>query len=255
VVNLQCPVSEAKRGNSVANPYVGYLTDMGRPVTPPTAEDGQVRARVLSHHLRHVLPDIKRGPAIDLACGRGEAMLALQSLGFDPVGGCEIGVEQLAASRLAGLRVSDEDAIAFAMRQPPQALITAFDLLEHLEEPDGLALLDAVYRSLSPGGWFVLQCPNAASPFFGSVQYGDPTHRSVIGPGTLTARLRKVGFGRIVMMESEPVPHGPVSLARALLWRGLHVAMRLYEAIETGNVNGGPYTRVLLAAAAKAAAP
>jgi SAM-dependent methyltransferase len=235
--------------------YVTYQTDMGRPVGAPTAEDGRARARVLRHHLRSVLPLMERGPAADIACGRGEAMLALRVLGFAPVIGCEIGAQQLRACREAGLQVVDEDAVTFAKRLPPQALVTALDIIEHLEEAEGEALLSAIQNGLRPGGWLVVQCPNPASPFFGSVQYGDPTHRAVIGPGSLLAKLRRAGFARVVILESEPVPHGPKSVVRALLWKGIRSGMRLYDAIETGSMNGGPYTRVLLAAAEKMAHP
>ncbi|MDP9149564.1 MAG: class I SAM-dependent methyltransferase [Myxococcota bacterium] len=236
----------------MAKDYVNtYLSDMGRELTAPTEDDGRLRARVLRHHLRQVLPRIARGPAADLGCGRGEAMLALRSLDFRPVVGCEIGAEQLRAGRGLGMEMSNEDAVSFVRRLPPQALVTAFDVIEHLEPAYAATLFGAVRENLRPGAWFVLQCPNAASPFFGSVQYADPTHRTVFGPGILSTELRKAGFGEVRVFESSPVPHGPVSFARALLWSGLRGALRAVEAVETGNLGGGPYTRVLLAAARK----
>ena len=236
----------------MAKDYVNsYLTDMGRELSPPTEDEGKLRARILQHHLREVLPRIARGPAADLGCGRGEAMLALRSLGFEPVVGCEIGAEQLRAGRALGMEMSEEDAVSFVQRLAPQALVTAFDVIEHLEPAYAGALFAAVRNNLRAGGWLVVQCPNAASPFFGSVQYADPTHRTVFGPGILSTELRKAGFADIQVFESSPVPHGFVSAARALLWMGVRGALRAVEAIETGGLGGGPYTRVLLVAARK----
>src|SRR5579883_2285562 len=48
-----------------------------------------------------------------VGCGRGETLSCLRAWGFAPVHGCDIGAEQVAAARAAGLDVAREDAVAY----------------------------------------------------------------------------------------------------------------------------------------------
>ena len=231
-----------------------YLTDMGRDIAPPSALDGALRKRVLEFHLRHLLPKISRGPALDVGCGRGEAMLAWKALGFAPVSGCEIGAEQIRAGRAAGMDIEEEDGLAFLRKSRDQALVTAFDVLEHLDAAVCDALLDAAFHALRAGGWLVVQFPNAASPFFGTVQYADPTHRTVLGAPVVAAKLRKIGFRDVRAFESGPVPHGVASRLRLAAWQGIRSVIKIFNVIETGSPGEGPHTRVCLVAAQRPSA-
>lgn len=223
-----------------------YLSDMGRSAAPPGPQDAALRRRVLGYYLRGVLPDIGRGPACDLGCGRGDTLLALRALGFEPVRGCDLGTEQVQAARAAGLDVEQKDAEAYLRQVPPQALVAAFDVLEHLEPERGEALLGLAFERLRPGGWLLLQFPNALSPFFGSVHFVDPTHRTVLTPQLVGIKLRRLGFHAVRALETGPVPLSLAGRARNLLWRGVRGALRALDAIETGELHGGPYTRVCL---------
>lgn len=61
-------------------------------------------------------------------------------------------------------------------------LVVAFDVFEHLDTQELHVLFDALrYRLLKPGGHVLARFPNGQSPFGLVNQYGDITHKSVIG--------------------------------------------------------------------------
>ncbi|TAN06155.1 MAG: class I SAM-dependent methyltransferase [Rhodanobacteraceae bacterium] len=96
-------------------------------------------------------------------------------------------------------------------------LIVAFDVLEHLDMPDILTLLESAKRCLSDNGRIVFRVPSGDSPFSGPLMYGDITHKTRLGSkaiaqiATITglevvsthdAVLPIYGMGLIVAIES-----------------------------------------------------
>lgn len=120
------------------------------------------------------------GPALDVGCGRGYAVELMMGPGFwldargvdvSPVG-VAAGNARLGSERLAVMEPGriPHDGARFA-------LVTCFDVLEHLDEPDIAALRDEMRRVLRPGG--LLYCSVATRPASGLDQFGDNLHRTV----------------------------------------------------------------------------
>jgi SAM-dependent methyltransferase len=227
-----------------------YLTDMGRSTSPPSNEDIGLVQMVLTHHLGHVLASVVRGPAVDIGCGRGEALGALANLGFSPVEGCDRGIEQVRAAMAAGFAVEHTDGLSFVKARCGLAWVSAFDVLEHVAESDLPELLAAICRSLSDDGVFVARFPNPSSPFFGAIQFGDPSHRNIVGPGALAVLLRRAGFATWKFMPVRPTPHGIKSTIRSVVWRLVEALLYVARVAETGSV-GGPLTQNCLVVARK----
>jgi hypothetical protein len=116
-------------------------------------------------------------------------------------------------------------------------VIVTFDVIEHLSKNELLVCADNVRRILRAGGRWIIHAPNAESPMFGRVRYGDFTHEMAFTRHSIQQVARTAGFSRIECMEDAPFPHGVKSSVRWLLWKGIKAALLAWVAIETGFID------------------
>lgn len=179
------------------------------------------RARMLKRRLGGA-----RGRRIlDVGCGRGDMLRALQRWGAD-VYGTEAST---AAARVAGGLVGPDRVFVGELvdaRHPPDSFdcITLWHVLEHVREPD--ALLREVARILRPGGCVYMEVPNAggwSARRFGArwLAYDVPKHLFHFSPDTLNALARRGGL--MCVRESHfSLEYSPVTLLQTVInaWLG-----------------------------------
>jgi SAM-dependent methyltransferase len=204
------------------------------------------------HYLRGWLPENKAAAIVDVACGNGMLLYLLKSLGYTQIAGVDISVEQTTLAKQVTPNVSHGDALAY-LQQHPCAFdaIFAMDVIEHFDKDEVLTFLDRAVAALRPGGRLILQTPNAESPMFNNVRYGDFTHEGGFTPDSLARLMRLSGLERPEARETGPVIRGPASLARTLIWRGIRGGLRLWQLAENGNPGSGVLTRVFVISALK----
>jgi SAM-dependent methyltransferase len=149
----------------------------------------QARRRILRDVLRRVSPATVGGPIVDIGCGTGEMLDMLRE--FGPVLGLD---GSPIAIRHCRERFGDDVDVRLG-RIPEDlpagaALVTAFDVVEHLEDDQGA--LAAIRGSLAPGGHFVCTVPAFSFLWSGHDEahhhFRRYTHR------TLRRRLEAAGF-------------------------------------------------------------
>ena len=114
-----------------------------------------------------------------------------------------------------------------------------------------LAILVPLLNLLVPETW-IIHVPNGESPFGGRSRFGDFTHEQAFTRGSLTQLLLASGFATVACYEDAPAAHGAKSRLRALLWRLIRLALRLYLAVETGDTGRNAiFSQNLLAVAVK----
>ena len=200
------------------------------------------------------LPADKHARCLDLGCGAGHVLMALRAAGYLNVQGVDVSPEAVAIARSKGLDVVDADLRAFLHAARDRwDLITAFDVIEHFGKDEILGVLGLILERLNPRGVFILQTPNALSPWAGHYRYRDLTHELIFSPEALESTLRLVGFQEIEIRDAPPYVHGLKSAARWLLWKGCWVLAALWNLAETGSTLGGVYTRNMMAKAVKGA--
>ena len=145
--------------------------------------------------IRH-LPELPRDAAIlDVGCGTGAWLHRLGGMGFTNLHGIDVDTEAFATDR-ATLTFANLDYDDLGLGDRKFDLITAIELIEHLENPG--RLFYHVARHLADDGLFLITTPNIHSAlcrmrFFltGALKQfdakGDPTH---IYPVLLTALNR-----------------------------------------------------------------
>jgi 2-polyprenyl-3-methyl-5-hydroxy-6-metoxy-1,4-benzoquinol methylase len=226
-----------------------------------TAEgsEHELYAAYASHHVdagrsgRPWFPVLDHIPAdgpldlLDLGCGDGALLREAARRGLGSGVGVDRSPEQVARARAAGSDVREDDAIDFLSRAPAAwDVITCVDLLEHLEHDAVLALAHAVAHGLRPGGAWVVQVPNAVSPFFGNYAYGDFTHRTVYTHRSLEQIARVVGLEPVAAHPVAPPPGGVARTLRRIVWAGVSSLLKLALAAETGRSRGHIVTQNLV---------
>ena len=197
--------------------------------------------------LKKWLPINKSIKYLDVACGAGQLLYGFKTMGFDNIYGIDVSPQQVLVAKKITNNVYEGDALEFLQKNINTFdLITAIDILEHLDKNEMFDFLDAIFLSLREGGRLILQMPNAESPFGHKIRYCDLTHENSFDPSNLNSILNIVGFKNFEIQECGPIVHGPISFFRWLIWRLISFNLKVWNLAETGNIGSGVYTRVFL---------
>lgn len=199
------------------------------------------------------LPVDRRSKILDIGCGAGELIAQVIERGYRDVAGIDFSEEQVELAHEKGrFEVRHGDLFSYLPdHEGTFDAITATDVLEHFGHDEVVALLDAIYTALEPGGVLVAQVPNATSPFFGNYAFGDFTHRSVFNARSVKQICSSAGFGSIQVFPVNPPSHGLISSCRLALWTLYAGWFKLALASETGQLRGHVVTQNLSFAATK----
>jgi 2-polyprenyl-3-methyl-5-hydroxy-6-metoxy-1,4-benzoquinol methylase len=158
------------------------------------------------------LPEISHAtPVLDIGCGTGSWLERLATAGFRCLHGIDLDAEQFQASD-ASCSEANLDFEEIDLGEQKYGLISAIELVEHLENPGRLFKL--VSRYLDKDGYFLLTTPNIHSlrcrlKFFLTGQLasfdekGDQTH---IYPVLLTSLQRLLPRYSLEIMKSWSYP-------------------------------------------------
>lgn len=145
-------------------------------------------------------------PVLDLGCGRGEWLRLLRKRGL-LARGVDTNPAMLDEARKEGLDVSNVGLIT-ALRSAEASsvgAVTAFQVVEHLDQNTLLALFQQALRVLQPGGVLLLETPNPENLQVGAYSFWlDPTHVRPIPPPLLAHSASYFGFIDVAIVRSNP---------------------------------------------------
>lgn len=136
------------------------------------------------------------GPVLDVGCGRGELVVALDEAGVAATG-VDSDPDMVAEALRAGAKVTAGDAVAHLASLPEGSLgaVVAIQVVEHLRFAQVLALIEAARSRLRPGGLLVMETPNPTSlVVLGNSFILDPTHERPLHPSLLSFACESAGF-------------------------------------------------------------
>lgn len=140
----------------------------------------------------------KNSKVLVIGCGLGHELYALQKLGFKDVLGVDISPECINFCQEYGFNVIKMDIFEFLSNDAKTFdLIVAFDIIEHFTREESLSLAKLVYKSLSSGGIFIINVPNANNPLALRDRYIDLTHETIYTPESMRQLLLSAGFKKI----------------------------------------------------------
>jgi SAM-dependent methyltransferase len=204
------------------------------------------RARVLAR----ILHDVKGKRILDVGCGRGYTLFALQQLGAEVFGTQPSAPAAEAAGNLIGReRLFAGELGDAAFPQQSFDAVTLWHVLEHVAAP--VATLNEIARITKPGGLLYVEVPNAggwAARTFGTawLAYDIAYHLSHFTPPVLTALAHDAGFTleREVHLSLE---YSPVTLMQTWLNRLLGGDSALFRAVTFDGEEDAVPSRVPLA--------
>lgn len=174
------------------------------------------------------------GRILDVGCGRGFTLAALQEFGHE-VYGIQISPEAAAYARdqLGLTRIETRDLIDVGYPEDWFDAVTAYHVIEHLADPH--AFLREIKRILRPGGQLILEVPNAAG--WGARWTGRhwlgwdvPYHRFHFSMRTLDQATQSLGFQGAVW--SFPwLEYGPAVMIQSLLNKVSGTENRLFRTL------------------------
>jgi SAM-dependent methyltransferase len=166
--------------------------------------EAEIRDRIASY-----LPFLAGGgPALDLGCGRGEALALLRDHGI-AARGVDGSARMVAICRDRGLDAVQEELFAALAAVPPGSLgaVLSFHVVEHLP----IGLLDRLVRlawgALRPGGVLILETPSPLSLVVAARNFWlDPTHARPVHPDSLRLSYELAGFDPVERLDLRPFP-------------------------------------------------
>jgi SAM-dependent methyltransferase len=164
----------------------------------------EIRGRIAAY-----LPYLTAGgPALDLGCGRGEALALLRDHGI-AARGVDGSARMVAACRERGLDASQGDLFAALAAAPVASLgaVLSFHVVEHLPIGELDRLVRLAWRALRPGGVLILETPSPLSLVVAARNFWlDPTHVRPVHPESLRLLYELAGFDPVERLDLRPFP-------------------------------------------------
>lgn len=145
-------------------------------------------------------------PVLDIGCGRGEMLQLLNENGIKSIG-LDINTDMVNRAKKKGLEAIEGDALEFLENGTSQTYgaITGFHIIEHIPFPILIRTLSAIYRSLKPGGFMIMETPNPENVLVSSHSfYLDPSHLHPLPPNLMAFALETCGFLDIEILRLHP---------------------------------------------------
>lgn len=197
----------------------------------------ELRSRYYEWFTQDWLPADRTGPILDIGCGSGQFLYFLNKKQYTNLEGVDLDVKQVEIAKTLGFKVEAAPVIDYLARsQGGYEMITLLDIMEHFTREELFPLMEAVVRSLRPGGRIIASVPNAESPTGLQCVYTDITHEIAFTPMSFEELL----FCHDLKLSSlrDPWP-APVGLKRRI-YRSLVFGVRAIESLRLRSLGFEP---------------
>lgn len=219
--------------------YSHYVEAWDDSIVARSVNDFSGRAPTMRRVIRDFFPKEKSAAILDLGCGHGTLVYFALQAGYSITQGIDVSAQQVKLAHKLGIpNVMQGDLMETLKTIPHESLdaVVAFDVIEHFTKDELIDLVDAVNSVLKPGGRLIIHAPNASSPFFGSIRYGDYTHEQAFTPSSLQQLLKASKFRKVEFAECAPMVHGLKSLLRVIIWKLIRFVFSIAHAAESGEI-------------------
>ena len=167
----------------------------------------------------------KSGDALDIACGYGNMLFYFRKHGLN-ASGFDLDPNQVGLARSIGLNARRGDLSTELKTVRGVDVISAMDVIEHLDRNDAVTLLRDIHSALSGEGMLLLRCP-CADGFTGAHDvFNDMTHRWGATSVVVRQMLLATGFRRVELVDLT-VPRYPSGMRSRLRSAQIKLARRM----------------------------
>lgn len=220
--------------------YGTYVKGRSRGDTPDSLDGFSGREKYFSSIISRFIPSDKSSNILEIGCGYGALIFYLKKSGYSNLLGIDTSVEQVDAARRLGIdSVQQSELMSFISDAKPRSYdcIVALDVFEHFTRNELLDIFVKLKKILTDTGKIVMHVPNATSPFFGRIRYGDLTHEIAFTPASITQLLIACGFNGIKCYEDGPTGTSIKNILQKASWILVRNVIRFCIAAETGDSN------------------
>jgi len=201
----------AKLGTAIARAEGGDLTELTKAHSEQVYLALERRFRgteeEIAERIARYLPWLEgRGDAVDLGCGRGEALELFARHGI-PARGVDSSASMVEECRRKGLAAETGDLFEALAAIPRESLgaVVSFHVIEHLPAESLDRLVRLAWGALRPGGVLILETPNPLSVVVAARNFWlDPTHRRPVHPESLKLSFEQAGFDPVERLDLRP---------------------------------------------------
>jgi 2-polyprenyl-3-methyl-5-hydroxy-6-metoxy-1,4-benzoquinol methylase len=188
----------------------------------------ELRSSYYGWYTRKWLPDDRGARILDIGCGSGQFLYFLRTRGYSQLHGIDVDQKQVEIAQALGLDV-ETTAVADFLNQNDGGyeMIVMLDIIEHFTREELFPLMEAVVRSLRPGGRFIASVPNAESPDGLKCLYTDITHEMAYTPMSFEEMLFCHDMKLVSLRDPWPAPLG----AKRKAYRFLVERLRSIESL------------------------
>lgn len=199
--------------------------------------------------IKKYFPENKDAKVLELGCGYGPLLIVASEVGYKDLVGVE---KNKSYSRLklneGKFQYIEADIISFLHQHQKNRydMVCMMDVIEHFSIDDAAVIMRRIRIMLNDGGKLLMQLPNAMSPFFGSVQYGDITHKQAYTLKSITQLMLACGYENVRGFEATVAPTNFKGWVRCIMWRMVRAIISTIDAFETGSFAKRVLTRNML---------
>lgn len=165
-----------------------------------SAEQSMLRATVSSF-----LPASKQARVIDLGCGYGAFLMMLNDSGYSNLRGIDISPEQVALAHDLGAPMVEQGTLETAIAEERNvALVTMFDVIEHLTRAEAISVLQGIHGMLGEDGLLVLRTPNVDAALGTVLSFGDLTHELHLNKYSALELFASLNYRHVEILPVNP---------------------------------------------------
>ncbi|HRK27696.1 MAG TPA: methyltransferase domain-containing protein [Chitinophagales bacterium] len=222
----------------------------------PTAQMNHDNWLLSQEILPHLPPPAQNPVILDIGCGFGSWVYALQQKGYQQVSGIDISPAQITIARQLGIpNIYEADLIPYLQAHSHTFnLITGIDIIEHFGKDELVEVLRAVYQALKPGGKAIFRTPNADALMASLYMYGDFTHETLLNPSAARQLLLSAQFAQASVYPScIHIQQAGKNLVRRAMWQLVTLAAKATVFASGRSVKGLIFTPNLIMVATRGA--
>ncbi len=207
-----------------------YSTHSGKSDKAVQLQHFNQQVRYFKREFKQQLPADKQITILDVGCGTGSLIQALNEMGYANTTGIDLSEEQVAMAHEFGVTsVAQADLHDFlASSNAKFDVIFAVDLIEHLTKDELVDFLTRLKDGLNDGGKVVFRTPNMDTPLASVFAFADFTHEVFLNKSSAMQIMQATGYTHVEVTEGIVFIENPVKeLMRKLGWSMTKFCLKL----------------------------
>jgi len=173
---------------------------------------------------------------IDIGCGFGSFLYHAGKNGYKNVKGIDQSKKQIEIAKSNDLHNVENIALELWLNKDSQKydVIILMDLIEHIDPNEVLSIMIRLKEKLNNHGKIIIHTPNASSPLFGHIRYGDITHKNAFTEKSLEQLAHYMQM-TLTVFDDPPILNNLKGVLRRAIYHIFRVIIQLYQYSETGR--------------------